>query len=164
MLLQIYVIKFFIIFLNNIVLAIAGNKEDMYANEEVEEEEAKKLAEDLKAIFQKTSAKSANGVEDLFIKIGKKFLNPKEFDSSGQAGNSGKILRFRSGCAGGSSAAFHPSGGLLLLRITTQDKARGRFCQSSMQELTRTGHSDRNLAGYDKSNAQKIKYYRSNMS
>ena len=90
MLLQIYVIKFFIIFLNNLVLAIAGNKEDMYANEEVEEEEAKKLAEDLKAIFQKTSAKSANGVEDLFIKIGKKFLNPKEFDSSGQTGNSGK--------------------------------------------------------------------------
>ena len=39
---------------------------------------------------KKTSAKSANGVEDLFIKIGKKFLNPKEFDSSGQAGNSGK--------------------------------------------------------------------------
>ena len=59
-----------------LVLALAGNKNDMYEHEEVEENEGKELAKDLGAIFQKTSAKESTGVEDLFIKIGKKFLNP----------------------------------------------------------------------------------------
>ena len=57
----------------------------MYENEEVDENEAKQLAEDLNAIFQKTSAKSSNGIEDLFIKIGKKFLNPKSDSGAGPA-------------------------------------------------------------------------------
>ena len=57
-------------------MALAGNKNDMYENEEVEESEGKKLAQELGAIFQKTSAKNSTGVEDLFIKIGKKFINP----------------------------------------------------------------------------------------
>ena len=60
------------------MLALAGNKNDMYEHEEVEENEGKNLAKELGAIFQKTSAKEATGVEDLFIKIGKKFLNPSD--------------------------------------------------------------------------------------
>ena len=68
----------------NIVLAIAGNKNDMYEQEEVEENEGKDLAKQLGAIFQKTSAKESTGVEDLFVKIGKKFLNPNgETDKKG---------------------------------------------------------------------------------
>ena len=66
---------------------IAGNKDDLYENEEVEENEAKDLADSLKAIFQKTSAKSANGIEDLFVKIGKRFLNPKGDETIGEGGN-----------------------------------------------------------------------------
>ena len=58
------------------MLAIAGNKDDMYENEEVDEKEAKNLANELNAVFQKTSAKESHGVEDLFIKIGEKILNP----------------------------------------------------------------------------------------
>ena len=61
-------------------MAIAGNKDDMYENEEVDENEAKQLANELNAIFQKTSAKESNGIEDLFTKIGEKFLNPKSGD------------------------------------------------------------------------------------
>ena len=57
-------------------MALAGNKNDMYEHEEVEENEGKDLAKSLGAIFQKTSAKESTGVEDLFSKIGKKFLNP----------------------------------------------------------------------------------------
>ena len=45
------------------------------------------MADSLKAIFQKTSAKSSNGVEDLFIKIGKRFLNPKGEETTGESGN-----------------------------------------------------------------------------
>ena len=69
------------------MLAICGNKDDMYETEQVGEDEAKKLAEDINAIFQKTSAKSSNGIEDLFIKIGTKFLNPK----SGGNVSTGKV-------------------------------------------------------------------------
>ena len=46
----------------------------MYENEDVDESEAKQLASELNAIFQKTSAKESNGIEDLFTKIGEKFL------------------------------------------------------------------------------------------
>ena len=59
-----------------IVLALAGNKYDLYENEEVDEGEEKELAAELNAIFQHTSAKDSSGVEDLFVKIGEKFLNP----------------------------------------------------------------------------------------
>ncbi len=57
-------------------MAVAGNKDDMYEHEEVEENEGKNLARELGAIFQKTSAKESNGIEELFTKIGKKFLDP----------------------------------------------------------------------------------------
>ena len=63
----------------------------MYENEDVDENEAKNLAVEHKAIFQKTSAKSANGVEDLFIKIGKRFLNPKGDEAAGAGGNKNDI-------------------------------------------------------------------------
>ena len=59
------------------MIAIAGNKDDMYETEEVDDIEAKNFADSINAIFQKTSAKSANGIEDLFVKIGQKFMNPK---------------------------------------------------------------------------------------
>ena len=48
-------------------MALAGNKNDMYEHEEVEENEGKELAKELGAIFQKTSAKESTGVEDLFF-------------------------------------------------------------------------------------------------
>ena len=63
----------------------------MYENEDVDENEAKELANELNAIFQKTSAKESHGVDDLFIKIGKKFLDPNsETSTAGQGGNTNK--------------------------------------------------------------------------
>ena len=40
------------------------------------EADAKAFAKDIGAIFQTTSAKLSNGVEELFKMIGKKFVNP----------------------------------------------------------------------------------------
>lgn len=54
----------------------------MYEHEEVEESEGKELAKELNAIFQKTSAKESTGVDELFVKIGKKFINPQTKDTS----------------------------------------------------------------------------------
>ena len=48
----------------------------MYEYEEVQETEAKAFAKDIGAIFQTTSAKLSNGVEERFKMIGKKFVNP----------------------------------------------------------------------------------------
>ena len=56
-------------------MGIAANKEDLYENEEVDDNEGKMLAKELGAIFQKTSAKESTGVEDLFIKLGKKIID-----------------------------------------------------------------------------------------
>ena len=55
---------------------MAGNKTDMYEYEEVTEQEAKAFAKDIGAIFQTTSAKLSNGVDELFRMIGKEFVNP----------------------------------------------------------------------------------------
>ena len=67
------------------MLALAGNKNDMYEQEEVEENEGKEYAKEVNAIFQKTSAKESTGIEDLFIKIGKKIL-----ESPGEESNIAK--------------------------------------------------------------------------
>ena len=40
------------------------------------------LAKQYNAIYQKTSAKNGNGIEELFTIIGKKFLNPNLDDES----------------------------------------------------------------------------------
>ena len=48
----------------------------MYEYEEVTEQEAKAFAKDIGAIFQTTSAKLSNGVDELLRMIGKKFVNP----------------------------------------------------------------------------------------
>ena len=54
---------------------MVGNKNDMYEFEQVEESEAQSLAKSLNAIFHLTSAKSGEGIEELFEKIGKQFNN-----------------------------------------------------------------------------------------
>jgi hypothetical protein len=63
----------------------------MYEHEEVEEKEAQQLANELGAIFQKTSAKEATGVEDLFLKIGNKFVNPSGGATVGSKGDKIKL-------------------------------------------------------------------------
>jgi len=59
-----------------LVLAIAGNKFDKINEEVVNEEEARKFAEDNNAIFNLTSAKENIGINELFEMIEKKLLDP----------------------------------------------------------------------------------------
>ena len=59
----------------------------MYEHEEVEEKEGKEFAKEINAIFQKTSAKDSSGIEDLFAKIGKKFLDPLAPQGAGATKN-----------------------------------------------------------------------------
>ena len=73
-------------------MALAGNKNDMYENEEVEENEGKQLAKELGAIFQKTSAKESTGVEDLFLNIAKRFVNPNSKEGGAGSNDKGQKL------------------------------------------------------------------------
>ena len=58
-----------------IVLAIVGNKEDLYENEQVPKNEAINFAKEINAIFKKTSCKTSIGIKELFYEIGEHFLN-----------------------------------------------------------------------------------------
>ena len=48
------------------VLAVVGNKSDLYEKEEVEEDKARDYAESIGAVFMYTSAKSGDNIELLF--------------------------------------------------------------------------------------------------
>ena len=60
----------------DIVLGVAGNKCDLYESEDVKEEEARKFAEEIGAIFKLTSAQNNTGINDLFKEVGNKYLDP----------------------------------------------------------------------------------------
>ena len=61
-----------------IILAIAANKSDLIDNEAVDEEAARKFADDLGAIFVSTTAKQIEPINDLFIQIAKKYTGSNE--------------------------------------------------------------------------------------
>ncbi len=63
-----------------IVIGIAANKSDLIDNESVSEEKARKFAQDIGAIFKLTSACTAGGIEELFVGVGSKFLDPNYKD------------------------------------------------------------------------------------
>lgn len=54
----------------SIVIALCGNKSDLSARRQVTEEEAKKYAEEEGLMWAETSAKSGEGVTEIFTAIG----------------------------------------------------------------------------------------------
>ena len=64
---------------SDIVIAIAGNKCDLYEEKEVSDEEGEELAKSICACFSLTSAKNDSGIDNLFENICQKLLNP-DFD------------------------------------------------------------------------------------
>ena len=55
-----------------------GNKDDLYHDEEVSYDEGLQLANEINAVYQRTSAKSeSSGIDKLFENIGKKLLDPR---------------------------------------------------------------------------------------
>ena len=58
----------------NMIFAVVGNKCDLFQEEKVKEEEGKKFAKDIGAVFQLTSCKESIGIDDLFYECGKKYL------------------------------------------------------------------------------------------
>jgi Ras-related protein Rab-5C len=77
----------------SIVIALCGNKSDLSARRQVTEEEAKKYAEEEGLMWGETSAKSGEGVSDIFTAIGANLYNmPRSFEYSHQLGYLAKKL------------------------------------------------------------------------
>ena len=62
--------------ISDVILAIVGNKSDLYENEQVTDDEGKAYAKEKNAIFKSTSALSNRGIDSLFTDIAKKYFNP----------------------------------------------------------------------------------------
>ena len=71
------------------ILAVVANKNDLYADQTVTDEEGQKFADEIGAIFQSTSALSDTGIGKLFDHIGRKFIDSdydyKELDVKNKA-------------------------------------------------------------------------------
>lgn len=58
----------------SIVIALCGNKSDLAARRQVTEEEAKKYADEEGLMWAETSAKTGEGVNEIFTAIGAAFF------------------------------------------------------------------------------------------
>ena len=58
----------------NIIIGIAGNKCDLYEDEEVKNEEGKEYAESIGAIFKETTAKNNEAISQLIELLTKKYI------------------------------------------------------------------------------------------
>ena len=61
------------------IFALVANKIDLYQNQVVDNNDGKAFADEIKAIFQTTSALSNSGISKLFDNLGKKIIMP-DFD------------------------------------------------------------------------------------
>ncbi len=64
----------------SIVIALCGNKLDLAARRQVSQEEAKKYAEEEGLMWTETSAKTGEGVAEIFTEIGEFYLHPARND------------------------------------------------------------------------------------
>ena len=65
----------------NPIFAVVANKNDLYEQAQVTDEEGKEFAKSINGIFQSTSAKSDSGITTLFENIGHRYFDPS-FDSN----------------------------------------------------------------------------------
>jgi Ras-related protein Rab-22 len=76
---------------DNMVIAVAGNKCDLFNQEEVTEEEAKKYAKEIGAVFFLTSCKESIGIDELFEKCGEKYLENNKLINKGEQKDNNKF-------------------------------------------------------------------------
>ena len=73
----------------NMVFGVAGNKCDLFQEEKVSEEEGKKFAKSIGAVFHLTSCKESIGIDELFEECGKKYLEDNQMINDNNKGKEG---------------------------------------------------------------------------
>ena len=63
---------------NKAIFGLAGNKKDLFQNEEVEEEEGEKKAQEIGALFKLTSAKTGAGINDFMQSLLEEYIKKNE--------------------------------------------------------------------------------------
>ena len=63
-----------------IILGIAGNKSDLYENEEVNEEEAREFSNSIDAIFNLTTAKNNEAINNLFKELTTQYIEKGNYE------------------------------------------------------------------------------------
>jgi hypothetical protein len=63
-------------------LALVGNKDDMYQFEEITNDEGIAFSKEIDSIYRRTSAKSGEGIDELFRLVGQRFLNPNSINTT----------------------------------------------------------------------------------
>ena len=78
----------------NMVFGVAGNKCDLFQEEQVSEDEGKKFAKSIGAVFHLTSCKESIGIDELFEECGKKYLEDNQMinDDSNKGKEGGNIV------------------------------------------------------------------------
>ena len=71
---------------DNMIFGVAGNKCDLFQQEQVSEEEGKKFAQSIGAVFHLTSCKESIGIDELFEECGKKYLEMNKLIDSKEKG------------------------------------------------------------------------------
>ena len=71
---------------DNMIFGVAGNKCDLFQQEQVTEEEGKKFAKNIGAVFHLTSCKESIGIDELFEECGKKYLEMNKLIDSKEKG------------------------------------------------------------------------------
>uniref|UniRef100_A0A0G4HK55 Uncharacterized protein n=1 Tax=Chromera velia CCMP2878 TaxID=1169474 RepID=A0A0G4HK55_9ALVE len=74
---------------SDVVIALAGNKEDLDGQRMVERETAEAYAQESGVLFLETSAKTGNNVKELFVEIARRL--PKKNGKSGQGESSFQV-------------------------------------------------------------------------
>ena len=73
----------------NMVFGVAGNKCDLFQEEQVSEDEGKKFAKSIGAVFHLTSCKESIGIDELFEECGKKYLEENQIINDTNKGKEG---------------------------------------------------------------------------
>ena len=62
-----------------IIFAVAGNKNDLFSEEKVNEKEAKNFCKEINSLFFLTSAFESRSIDEVFKKLAEKFINSEIF-------------------------------------------------------------------------------------
>jgi len=95
----------------NVVVAYVGNKCDLETNRKVSREEAQQYCEENGLFFMETSAKTATGVSELFMKIAKQLPQVQREKEMGRFPQQSKSVSNGRNAQLGNDAKQKPSGG-----------------------------------------------------